>query len=59
MLLACALACLDWQVSHREIAAELYLAMGTVKKHITNIHGKLGIQRRGQTIAQDRELDLL
>ena len=45
--------------SNREIAAELYLAMGTVKKHITNIYGKLGVQRRAQAIARARELDLL
>lgn len=45
--------------SNREIAAELYLAMGTVKKHITNIYGKLGAQRRAQAIARARELDLL
>jgi LuxR family maltose regulon positive regulatory protein len=46
-------------LSNREIAAELYLAMGTVKKHITNIYGKLGVQRRAQAIARTRELDLL
>jgi LuxR family maltose regulon positive regulatory protein len=46
-------------LSNREIAAELVLAMGTVKKHITNIYGKLGVQRRAQAIARARELDLL
>jgi LuxR family maltose regulon positive regulatory protein len=46
-------------LSNREIAAELFLAMGTVKKHITNIYGKLGVQRRAQAIARARELDLL
>jgi LuxR family maltose regulon positive regulatory protein len=45
--------------SNREIAAELYLAMGTVKKHISNIYGKMGVQRRAQAIARARELDLL
>jgi LuxR family maltose regulon positive regulatory protein len=46
-------------LSNREIAAELYLAIGTVKKHITNIYGKLGVQRRAQAIARTRELALL
>jgi LuxR family maltose regulon positive regulatory protein len=46
-------------LSNREIATELVLAMGTVKKHITNIYGKLGVQRRAQAIARARELDLL
>jgi LuxR family maltose regulon positive regulatory protein len=46
-------------LSNREIATELYLAMGTVKKHITNIYGKLGVKRRAQAIARARELNLL
>jgi LuxR family maltose regulon positive regulatory protein len=46
-------------LSNREIATELVLAMGTVKKHITNIYGKLGVQRRAQAIARARELHLL
>jgi LuxR family maltose regulon positive regulatory protein len=46
-------------LSNREIADELYVAMGTVKKHITNIYGKLGVQRRAQAIGRARELDLL
>jgi LuxR family maltose regulon positive regulatory protein len=46
-------------LSNRKSAAELVLAMGTVKKHITNIYGKLGIRRRAQAIARARELDLL
>lgn len=46
-------------LSNQEIAAELYLAMGTVKKHITNIYGKLGVRRRAQAIARAKELGLL
>jgi len=43
-------------LSNKEIAAQLYLAVGTVKKHINNIYGKLGVSRRAQAIAKAREL---
>jgi LuxR family maltose regulon positive regulatory protein len=45
--------------SNQEIAAELVLAVGTVKKHISNISGKLNAQNRTQCVARARELDLL
>jgi ATP/maltotriose-dependent transcriptional regulator MalT len=45
--------------SNEEIAAELVVAVGTVKTHIHNIYGKLGVQRRAQAIARARELKLL
>jgi LuxR family maltose regulon positive regulatory protein len=45
--------------SNREIAQRLVLSRNTVKKHVFNICGKLGVQRRMQAIAKARTLDLL
>ncbi len=46
-------------LSNREIAGELVLAMGTVKAHLHNIYGKLGVRGRTQAAARARELELL
>ncbi|HSR29000.1 MAG TPA: LuxR C-terminal-related transcriptional regulator [Anaerolineae bacterium] len=45
--------------SNQEIAAELVLAVGTVKAHNSNIYGKLGVRSRTQAVARARELNLL
>jgi LuxR family maltose regulon positive regulatory protein len=45
--------------SNREIAEALVLAVGTVKKHISNIFGKLGVSSRTQCVARARQLHLL
>jgi LuxR family maltose regulon positive regulatory protein len=45
--------------SNAEIAQQLYIALGTVKRHINNIYGKLGVGSRTQAIARAREIDLL
>ena len=46
-------------LSNREIAVELVIAMTTVKKHASNIFGKLGVRSRTQAVARARELDLI
>jgi LuxR family maltose regulon positive regulatory protein len=45
--------------SNQEIAQKLFLAVGTVKKHLNNIFGKLDVSSRTQAIARARELSLL
>jgi LuxR family maltose regulon positive regulatory protein len=52
-----ALVAAGW--SNRQIAEELYLAVGTVKKHLNNIFGKLQVERRTQAVARAKELGLL
>ena len=46
-------------LSNQQIAAELVVALDTVKKHTTHIYGKLGVRGRTQAVARARELDLL
>jgi LuxR family transcriptional regulator, maltose regulon positive regulatory protein len=45
--------------SNREIANHLVLSVNTVKKHVLNLCGKLGVQGRVQAIAKARTLQLL
>jgi LuxR family transcriptional regulator, maltose regulon positive regulatory protein len=44
---------------NQEIADELYLALNTVKKHVTHIFEKLGAANRTEAAARARELGLL
>ncbi len=46
-------------LSNAEIADQLTLAPSTVKTHINNIYGKLGVQTRVQAIIRAKELGLL
>ena len=45
--------------SNRDIAEQLFLAIGTVKKHTNNILGKLGAESRTQAVACARQLNLI
>jgi LuxR family maltose regulon positive regulatory protein len=45
--------------SNREIADTLVIALSTVKTHINNLYGKLGIHSRTQALARARALGLL
>jgi DNA-binding NarL/FixJ family response regulator len=45
--------------SNREIAQQLYITEGTVKNHVTNILGKLGVRDRTQAALKARELGLV
>jgi LuxR family maltose regulon positive regulatory protein len=45
--------------SNAEIAGQLFIAVGTVKRHINNMYGKLGVKSRTQAIARARELGLV
>jgi NarL family two-component system response regulator LiaR len=46
-------------LTNREIADRLFIAVGTVKRHINNIYGKLEVHHRAEAIARARELGLL
>ncbi|MEZ4681513.1 MAG: response regulator transcription factor [Caldilineaceae bacterium] len=45
-------------LSNRQLAAKLIVTVGTVKKHLNNIYGKLGVASRTQAIARGRALGL-
>ena len=45
--------------SNPEIASQLVVSLNTVKKHTSNIYGKLGVRSRTQAIARAQELNLL
>jgi LuxR family maltose regulon positive regulatory protein len=45
--------------SNPEIASELVVTINTIKKHTSNIYGKLGVRSRTQAVARAHELNLL
>lgn len=45
--------------SNKEIAAHLFITEGTVKNHVTNILGKLGVRDRTQAALRARELGII
>lgn len=45
--------------TNQEIADKLFLAETTVKKHISNLFGKLGVNKRTQAVQAARKLNLL
>jgi LuxR family maltose regulon positive regulatory protein len=44
--------------SNQQIAAKLVISIPTVKRHISNIYAKLGVESRTQAISRGRELEL-
>ncbi len=53
------LALVSGGASNKEIGAELFITEGTVKNHVTNILGKLGVRDRTQAALKARELGLI
>jgi len=45
-------------LSNSQIAERLYISQGTVKRHITNLYGKLSVQSRTQAIGKARDIGL-
>jgi LuxR family maltose regulon positive regulatory protein len=46
-------------LANAQIAARLYIEIGTVKRHVNHIFGKLGVASRTQALARARALKLL
>ena len=46
-------------LSNREIADRLCVSVGTIKTHLTNIYGKLGVNSRMQAVAEAQALRVL
>ncbi len=47
------------RASNRQIAEALCITEGTVKNHVSNILGKLGVSNRAQAVRRAQELELL
>ncbi|MCB8946361.1 MAG: response regulator transcription factor [Ardenticatenaceae bacterium] len=45
--------------SNKEVAAQLFITEGTVKNHMSNILGKLGVRDRTQAVLKATELGLI
>jgi ATP/maltotriose-dependent transcriptional regulator MalT len=45
-------------MSNPQIAAELVIALSTVKTHVNRIYAKLGVRNRAQAIVKAREAGL-
>jgi LuxR family maltose regulon positive regulatory protein len=45
--------------SNQDIAGQLVISLPTVKRHISNIYNKLGVESRTQAVAIGKELKIL
>jgi DNA-binding NarL/FixJ family response regulator len=41
-----------WGLSNAQIASHLYLAEGTVKRHLANLYPKMGVSSRGEAVSR-------
>ncbi len=46
-------------LSNEEVADRLFLSVGTVKWHTSNIFGRLGVKNRTEAVARARQLDII
>lgn len=53
------LALMGRGLSNAEIAHALTISVATVKRHVTNVHGKLGVRSRARAVAAARDRGLL
>jgi ATP/maltotriose-dependent transcriptional regulator MalT len=53
------LSYLPRRIKQRDIAAELYITVNTLKTHLASIYRKLGVSDRDEAAARATELDLL
>jgi len=50
---------LSTPLSHREIAAEQFVSVNTVKTHVAKVYRKLGVNGRREAVRQAQALGLL
>ena len=53
------LRCVATGLRNREVAAQLYVSLPTVKRHLANAYGKLGVRNRVEAVRQARYLGLV